>query len=113
MSTPSDTIRTATIHGSVLAANSAIRSLASGSSEVATTGLDPVADAQQLRDRLGVVDVHRDDEPAGIRLGLAQLGQLPWAWSRTAGSHSPSGDSAVRSRCDDAVRSRWSSKVAT
>ncbi len=41
MSTPSDTIRTATIHGSLLSENRAMRSEAPGSSDTATTARVP------------------------------------------------------------------------
>ena len=72
---PRDTIRTATSHGSRPAANPAIRSIASGSSEVTDDRVLPEVAAEHRRDAAGVLLVDGDDEAARVRLVAAHVGQ--------------------------------------
>ena len=68
MSTPSETISTETSHVPCPAAKRAIRAEASGASEVTTSG--PLAGQRRepLGQRLGVLLVGGDHEPAGVRV---------------------------------------------
>ena len=76
MSTPSETMRTATIQGGVPCANALIFSEALGSSDVATTARDPEPLLHDLRDAARVLLIHRDDQPGGARVAGAQVAQL-------------------------------------
>ncbi len=75
ISTPSETIRTATSHSSVLAAKPAMRSDADGSSEVTSTGVTWKRQVSTSRDRSRVLLVGGDDQAASIGLLVADLGQ--------------------------------------
>ena len=67
MSTPSETIRTATIQRSSPAANASIRALAPGSSDSTTVGGSPVIASQLRGVGAGRLLVGGDDEAAGVR----------------------------------------------
>ena len=90
MSTPSDTMRTATSHGSLAAAKRAMSRRRVGSSDGDHGRPLAEAVAQEAGDAAGVVLVDGDDQAAGLgvrRRGSARGGRPP---SRsTVGSHSP------------------------
>ena len=73
MSTPSDTMRTATIHGSDEAEKRAMRLTTTGVVRHGHRRPHPAAVAQQVGDALGVVLVGGDDQPAGVGLAAAQV----------------------------------------
>ena len=110
-STPSLTIRTATIHGSVPVPKSAIRSEASGSSEVATTAGTPRAASSSAIPAAWAwsMAITRPPAAGSVRRSVTSRS---WACSSTVGSHSPSRLSAVRNRWLARSRPRSSSKVA-
>ncbi len=112
MSTPSDTMRTATIQGSVPLANRAMRDEAMGSSDTATVTATP--NRRSMRRAI----------PCAWSWSMAMTRPPAVGWVRridisrrcaspsTVGSHSPSSDSAVRSRWLASCVVRSSSKVA-
>ena len=77
MSTPSETMRTATIQGaSPLGEPGDLAPRPSGSSEVATVAVTPSRSLQDAGDAAGVVLVDGDDQPGRARVAPAQVGQL-------------------------------------
>ena len=103
MSTPSDTMRTATIHGIDALGEVLDARRRGGVVAERQRGGDAVAAAHEVDDAAGVLVVHGDHQAAGV--GLHRRGwpaAAAWAWSSTAGSHSPPTDSAVRRRWPDA-----------
>jgi hypothetical protein len=112
MSTPSETIRTATIQASRPSANSAIFSLASGSSEVATTASTPCrARSSSAIPRAWSTSMAITRPPAVGSCRAAGRAARGPGRARSAATRRR-GDSAVRSRCEARVRSRLSSNVA-
>ena len=112
MSTPSDTMRTATIHGSLDAEKRAMRLDDMRVVRHGHRGPHAAAVAQQVGDALGVVLVGGDDSPPASGWVRRSAPSRSWACSSTVGSHSPSRLSAVRSRWAARVRSRASSNAA-
>ncbi len=110
MSTPSETMRTATIHGALLDANSEIFLDASGSSEVAMIGRTRTRSRKIFAIPLAWSWSIAMTLPAAR--GSDSRIWLSWACacSRTAGSHSSSRDSAVRRRSPDSRLPMLSSK---
>ena len=95
-STPSDTIRTATIHRSSDAENSSIRADAPASSDSTTVGLVPVIDSStRAYARALVWLVAMTRPPASGTCRRTSLSRLSAA-RRTAEIHSPLGSRAVR-----------------
>ena len=92
-------MRTATSHGSRPRRTSAMPPRRRGSSDVTTRAVVPKRVRSSVGDPAGVLLVGRDHEPAGVGLLAAHLGRAARARrASTLGSHSPSSESAVRSR---------------
>ncbi len=113
MSTPSETIRTATSHDSLPAAKAAIPAEAAGSSEVTTR-----AEAPNRTRR--IVAIPRAcswsvaiTSPPASGCSRRTSSSRAFAARSTVGSHSPSSESAVRRRWLDRAASSRSSKVAS
>ena len=110
MSTPSETIRTATSHGSRPDAKLAIVAEAPGSSEVATRAVTP----KRVR---SIAAIPRAcswsvaiTSPPASGCSRRTSASRSFAARSTVGSHSPSSESAVRSRCPARAASSASSK---
>ena len=112
MSTPSETIRTATSHGSEDVANRAISSDASGSSDVTSRADVP----NRIRSSAAIPRACSRSvaitSPAASGCSFRTSTRRSFAALRTAGSHSPSSESAVRSRWPTWAPSSRSSNVA-
>ncbi len=95
-STPSDTIRTATIHRSVLLLNSSIRSEAPESSDSTRVALVPVISRMSLA--YARAESWSEAMTSAPASGMAfRTSVSRWSAARsTAGIHSPRGSSAVR-----------------
>jgi hypothetical protein len=112
MSTPSEIMRTATIHGSLVAANRAMRTDERGSSDTATVARTP----QRVRSRSTMPWAWSWSEamtrPPASGCCRRSIVSRSLAWRSTVGSQSPSRLSAVRRRWAAPDRSRGSSKAA-
>ena len=112
MSTPSDTIRTATSHGSVPAAKVAIPAEASGSSEVTTRACVPKRRcSRSAMPRACSWSVAMTRPPAFGCSRRTSISRVLAARS-TVGSQSPSSERAVRRRWLARTASSGSSKLA-
>ncbi len=76
MSTPSETMRTATIQGATPLANRLIFSEALGSSDVAMVGETPSRSSKHGGDALGVLLIDGDHQARGAGVGVAQVQEL-------------------------------------
>ena len=99
MSTPSDTMRTATIQRSGDAANRAIFLLAAGSSDSTTTGRVPLMSRSSVAyARASAWSLAITSPPASGMPRRTSVSRLSAA-SSTRMIHAPSGSSAVRQAC--------------
>ena len=111
MSTPSETMRTATIQGCSPSAKCSMRADAVGSSLTTRVACTPWRRrSSSTMPRACSWSMAMTRPPAwGCTARMAW--SCTWAWSSTAGSHSPDSDSAVRRRWPERAWSRASSKV--
>ena len=99
MSTPSETMRTATIHGVVESAKRAMRSDAVGSSDVTTSAMVPRRSrSNRAMPRAWSWSMAITRPPASGCSARMRVSRS-WAARSASGSHSPSSESAVRNRC--------------
>ena len=98
-STPSDTIRTATIQRSPDPANAEILRLAAGSSESTTTGRDPLTRRSTAAYARAVSWSPAITRPAASGIARRTSVRRLSAASSTRWIHSPAGSSAVRHAC--------------